>query len=125
MIKDPLVFIKHINDAIILIEKSTLDLNKKEFNENRDIQDATIRRLEIIGEAVKNIPKSFRNKHPRVPWKKIAGTRDKLIHLYAKNSQKTIDFSQWMNGTDNGYFCILKMRSLETVFFQTPFFRAG
>ncbi len=41
-----------------------------------------MRALEIIGEAAKNIPQSFRNKHPDILWKEIAGTRDKLIHLY-------------------------------------------
>ena len=40
------------------------------------------RRLEIIGEAVKNIPNDFRNKYPDVEWRKIAGMRDYLIHEY-------------------------------------------
>ena len=47
-----------------------------------NLRDATIRRLEIIGEAVKNIPNSFRNKYPEVPWRNIAGFRDILIHAY-------------------------------------------
>ena len=38
--------------------------------------------IEIIGEAVKNLPESFKKKYPEVPWKEIAGTRDKLIHEY-------------------------------------------
>ena len=46
------------------------------------IQDGVIRQLEIIGEAVKNLPDSFREKHPHIPWQDIAGTRDKLIHHY-------------------------------------------
>jgi len=46
------------------------------------IQDAVIRRLEIIGEAVKNIPFSFRKEYPKIPWKKISGLRDILIHEY-------------------------------------------
>lgn len=41
-----------------------------------------IRRLEVIGEAVKNIPKTFKEKHPEIEWKKIAGMRDMLIHEY-------------------------------------------
>ena len=50
--------------------------------DNTQIQDAVLRRLEIIGEAVKNIPQSFRDKYPRIPWKNIAGLRDILIHEY-------------------------------------------
>jgi uncharacterized protein with HEPN domain len=41
-----------------------------------------MRRLEIIGEAAKNIPEYFRRKYPDIPWKKIAGMRDILIHVY-------------------------------------------
>jgi len=46
------------------------------------MQDAIVRRLEIIGEAVKNIPAAFKTKHPDVPWKQMAGMRDVLVHEY-------------------------------------------
>lgn len=46
------------------------------------MQDSIIRRIEIIGEAVKNLTEDVRNEHPEVPWKKIAGMRDMLIHEY-------------------------------------------
>lgn len=82
MKKDPLVFIGHILDEIIKIENSIKNLSKKDFKEDVDIQDATMRRLEIIGEATKNLPDKFKNKHKEIPWNKITGTRDKLIHHY-------------------------------------------
>lgn len=41
-----------------------------------------MRRLEIIGEAVRNLPENFREKYPSIPWRQITGTRDKLIHEY-------------------------------------------
>jgi len=41
-----------------------------------------IRRLEIIGEAAKNVPRNVRKEHPEIPWKHIAGMRDILIHAY-------------------------------------------
>ena len=57
-------------------------MNQTQFLKRPSKQDSIIRRLEIIGEAVKNLPDSFRAKHPDIPWKKIAGMRDVLIHEY-------------------------------------------
>jgi uncharacterized protein with HEPN domain len=54
----------------------------KEFTEDLKTQFAVIRALEIIGEATKNIPYEVREKYPSVPWKDLAGIRDKLIHSY-------------------------------------------
>lgn len=80
--KDPIVFIKHIVESIEIIEEYCSDLSRHDFKQNRQVQDAVIRRLEIIGEAGKNIPVSFRDKYPTVPWRKMIGTRDKLTHQY-------------------------------------------
>jgi uncharacterized protein with HEPN domain len=54
------------------------------------VQDAVLRRLEIIGEAVKNLDEDFKNRYPEIPWKKIAGLRDVLIHEYFGVSLKRI-----------------------------------
>ena len=65
-----------------LIKDYIKDINFKEFLNDRKTQDAVIRNLEIIGEAIKNIPDQFRIKFPKVEWKSFAGMRDILIHQY-------------------------------------------
>jgi len=79
--KDDLIYLRHIVDAIKNIEAYTMG-GREEFFATKMIQDAVIRNLEIIGEAVKNLGAVFRGEHPDVPWKQIAGLRDVLIHHY-------------------------------------------
>jgi len=82
MKKDDSIFLKHMLDAINLIEEYLGDKDYDEFKNNRMLQDAVIREIEIIGEATKNLSMAFRNKHSNIPWRQIAGMRDKLIHGY-------------------------------------------
>lgn len=90
MIKDPKIFLHHILESIEEIEKNTRNLNEIEFFRNTTIQDAIIRRLEIIGEATKSLPKSFKDKHPKIEWRKVAGLRDIIVHEYFGLSLKLI-----------------------------------
>ena len=78
------VYLKHILDAINVIEEYIKGIDFEEFQEHKNklIQDGVIRELEIVGEAVKNISADFRNFHGEIPWKDTAGMRDKLIHVY-------------------------------------------
>ena len=82
--KEDLIFIKHILESINAIVEFSKGMSKKELIENRLKQSAIVREIEIIGEAVKNISNDFRDKYSEVEWKKIAGTRDRVIHHYFK-----------------------------------------
>ena len=80
--RDVRLYLNDIWESIIAIEEYTQTVTEEEFNKNRQLQDAVVRRLEIIGEAVKNIDEDFRNKYPEIPWKRIAGLRDIIAHEY-------------------------------------------
>jgi uncharacterized protein with HEPN domain len=64
------------------ISRYTKEFSKKKFLETSLVQDAVIRQFEIIGEATKKLSPEFREEHDHIPWAKIAGMRDKLIHDY-------------------------------------------
>jgi uncharacterized protein with HEPN domain len=69
-----------ITEAIERILRYTSDMTYDEFLADTKTQDAVTRNLEILGEAVKNLLESFKERYPSVPWRSIAGMRDKLIH---------------------------------------------
>ena len=80
--KDDSVFLRHILDEIDFLEESCEGIGFEDLMENREKQRAWLRSLEVIGEATKNISIEFRERHPGIEWRKIAGLRDKLIHHY-------------------------------------------
>lgn len=82
MQKNPEIFLKHISESIKEIENYTKRISKEKFSKDIKTQDAVVRRIEIIGEAVKNLPKDFKKKHPEISWREITGMRDMLIHEY-------------------------------------------
>ncbi|MCD6448592.1 MAG: DUF86 domain-containing protein [Thermoplasmata archaeon] len=82
MNRDYRLFIKDIIDAIERIEEFVAGMNFEEFENDDKTVSAVVRKLEIIGEATKNIPDEIKEKYPKLPWKEMAKIRDKLIHGY-------------------------------------------
>ncbi len=75
-------FLLDIKEAGERIRNYTEGMTYREFLEDMKTQDAVIRNIEIIGEAVKNLSKTLKEKQRGIEWKDIAGMRDKLIHFY-------------------------------------------
>lgn len=75
-------YLQDIINSIGDIALFTKDMSYKNFLDDQKTKNAVVRSLEIIGEATKNLPESIRNKDVSIPWKKMAGMRDKIIHEY-------------------------------------------
>ena len=82
MKKDPQIFLKHILESIEWIEKDIKGMQKDDFLKNVPMQDAVIRRIEIIGEAIRNLPPDLKDENKDVSWQDIMDMRNKIIHQY-------------------------------------------
>lgn len=79
--KNDRVYIRHILDAIHKVDQYA-QVGYDDFMAHSYWQDAVIRQLEIVGEATKRLSKELRSRYPHVPWRRITGLRDVLIHDY-------------------------------------------
>ncbi|MCK9421501.1 MAG: DUF86 domain-containing protein [Bacteroidales bacterium] len=80
--KDDTIYLEHIENSLKRIVHYVSNVSKEAFLEDIQKQDACIRQIEIMGEATKRISDAFKEKYPEIPWKDMAGMRDKLIHDY-------------------------------------------
>jgi uncharacterized protein with HEPN domain len=80
-VKDERVYLAHIREAISDIREYVAP-GRETFMTDRLRQDAVLRKLEIIGEAAKKLSDDTRQRRPEIPWKQIAGLRDRLVHDY-------------------------------------------
>lgn len=83
------LYIRDILESIDCIGEYANEFSREQLIEDKKTQDAVLRRLEIMGEASKNIPSTIKKKYPQIPWKEMAGTRDVLTHAYfSVNSER-------------------------------------
>ncbi|MBS4025855.1 MAG: DUF86 domain-containing protein [Clostridia bacterium] len=80
--RDPLPYLQDILDCITRIKRYTQEVDVEAFMNNEILQDAIVRRIEIIGEAVGCLPDSLKSRYPDIPWQDIKDMRNKLIHDY-------------------------------------------
>ncbi len=80
--KNDLVYIRHIQDAIDKILKYIGDYSYGDFEKDEKTADAVIRNIEIIGEAANKCSDKFKEENPGVPWRRMIGARNKMIHDY-------------------------------------------
>jgi len=75
-------YVQHILDEAAFLRQYVYPVSKKHFIKDPVLQRASIRSIEIIGEAAKKLPDSFRERYPTIQWRLNSGMRDKLIHGY-------------------------------------------
>ena len=80
--RDYRLYLNDILEAIKSTERFVKGLDAESFKHDDKTSSAVIRKFEIIGEAAKNVPDAVKQKYPDIPWKEMAGMRDKLIHFY-------------------------------------------
>ena len=76
------LFVQDMIEAIDAIESHTGMMIFDEFKNDRKTLDSVVWEIHVIGEATKNIPKGLRGKYPGIPWREMAGMRDRIVHFY-------------------------------------------
>src|SRR3989344_7762100 len=95
MKRDYKLYLQDIKDCIKQIESYLQGISEQDFSKNIMLQDAVIRRLEIIGEASSNVPRSLKEKNNHVPWFKMINYRNFIAHSYFEASLSRV----WVTAT--------------------------
>ena len=82
MLKSGEVFLRHILDEMLFLEEHSQGVSFEELKNDEVLKRSFLRSIEVIGEAAKNVPESFRKESPELQWRDMAGMRDRLIHAY-------------------------------------------
>jgi len=76
------LYLTHMVEAIATVDEYLTDIDETKFQETSLLQDGVIRQIQIIGEAAKHVSSEICGEYPEIPWRDIAGMRDKLVHDY-------------------------------------------
>src|SRR3989344_6428061 len=90
MKRDYKLYINDIKESINQIEEYTKGVSEEEFKKDKKLQDAVVRRFEIVGEASRNIPRALKEKNKQVPWLRMEQFRDLMTHSYFEISLNKI-----------------------------------
>lgn len=88
--RDKSLFLRDMQQCCAKVMRYTHGLSQDQFFSNELVVDAVLRNLELLGEAAKQIPTEVQQRHPIVPWRRIAGLRDVLAHVYFGLEEDTI-----------------------------------
>lgn len=82
MSKDPKILLQHILESVEILQSYLADIGEDQFLKDFEKQDAVERRLQIIGQAIIQLPQEFKDQHTAIEWARIAGLRNRLVHEY-------------------------------------------
>ena len=80
MCPSPLEYLQHIRDEMRFLVEATAGVTRTRLDQDETLKRAVVRSLEVIGEAARNVPEPYRPQHPEIPWRAMAGMRDRLTH---------------------------------------------
>lgn len=82
MSKDPIILLKFVLESIENLEQYIDSVSEEFYLSNIEKQDATERRLQVIGQAIIQLPEELKEQYPEIEWHKIAGLRNRIVHDY-------------------------------------------